>query len=146
VMTMKFGQANVQSVTGVDDRVVSRAAVSGWIWYARQWPTQLGWPLLGVVCGALVASALPSRTPRLRGPERTLLVAWFVVGYVFFSAIDLKEARHSVYLLLPIVLCVYLVVGSASHRWAASVFVAAVALSTIGWTLLERPVYYVDGY
>src|SRR5207249_3467082 len=68
------------------------------------------------------------------------------VGYVFFSAIDLKEARHSVYLLLPMVLCVYLVVGSASHRWAASVFVAAVALSTIGWTLLERPVYYVDGY
>jgi len=46
LLTLKFGQANVQSVTGIPDARVARDSIAGWIWYVRQMPWQLGWPLL----------------------------------------------------------------------------------------------------
>ncbi|MBS0467513.1 MAG: glycosyltransferase family 39 protein, partial [Proteobacteria bacterium] len=45
VLTLKFGQANVQSVTGVADAVASRASWQGWVWYLKQIPSQVGWPV-----------------------------------------------------------------------------------------------------
>src|SRR5690606_887458 len=94
VLTLKFGQANVQSVTGVADAHVSRATLDGWLWYARQLPVQMGWPALPVVLAGL---ALLSRAPAgARRTEQLFLALWFACGYLFFSAIDLKESRHTV--------------------------------------------------
>jgi hypothetical protein len=145
VLTLKFGQANVQSVTGIADAAVSRASVAGWLWYARQLPQQMGWPAL---LASLAGIGLMCR--RLAAEDRAaafFLVAWFICGYVFFSAIDLKEARHSVFILPPLILLGALGLRSAlPTQGKAALAFALIFMATAGYTLLKRPVHYVDGY
>ena len=57
----------------------------------------LGWPL--AVLGLMGAVLAVLRRARGLG----LWVLGFAAGYLFFSAIDLKEARHSVFLLPTVV-------------------------------------------
>lgn len=143
VLTLKFGQANMQSVTGVADAVASRASWQGWVWYLQQIPSQAGWPLtlLGLA-GAIMAAWR-------RIPGLGLWWLGFAVGYLFFSSIDLKEARHSVFLLPSVVffavLWVHTVVPPRLGRWAHAAL-AMLVLATVGLTVWTRPVFYVQGY
>ncbi len=147
LLTLKFGQANVQSVSELPDSAASRATLAGWLWYARMWPSQFGPPLLAVLAlGALAGAWLGRGRSGMTGPERSFWWAWFGVGYLFFSYIELKEARHSVFILLPMVLGVAVLLQQARPAWLASAFAGTAAACAVGWTLLERPVYYVDGY
>jgi hypothetical protein len=143
VLTLKFGQANLQSVAGVADAVASRASWQGWVWYLQQIPSQAGWPLtlLGL------AGAIMAAWRRIPG-----LGFWwlgFAVGYLFFSAIDLKEARHSVFLLPSVVffavLLVYTLVPPRLGHWAHAAL-AMLVLATVALTVWTRPVFYVEGY
>lgn len=145
VLTLKFGQANVQSVGGIADSVASRASLAGWLWYARQFASQLGWPLLIASGAGLLWALVRQRSaPWFAGARFWLL--WLVVGYVFYSLIDLKEARHSVYLLPAFV---FFAVGAAQAllpRPYSSVAVLALVGATAAITVFTRPVHYVDGY
>lgn len=145
VLTLKFGQANVQSVSGVADAVASRASLEGWLWYARQLPGQLGWPLFAVgTSGVLWSLASQRKAAWFEGVRFWLL--WLVVGYIFYSLIDLKEARHSVYLLPALV---FFAVGAIQHalpRPYASAALIGLLAATAALTTFWRPVHYVDGY
>ncbi|MBY0341737.1 MAG: glycosyltransferase family 39 protein [Rhodocyclaceae bacterium] len=144
LLTVKFGQANVQSVTGVADASVSRATLDGWFWYARQLPLQMGWPVLPVLLGGL---ALLSRSPAGdRRAQQFFLALWFVSGYLFFSAIDLKESRHTVFILPPLVFLGALGLRTVLSCKRLSALLLALLLATLTWTVLKRPVHYVDGY
>lgn len=140
VITLKFGQANVQSVTGIADAVTSRTSWQGWAWYARQIPSQVGWPLalLGLA-GAAVAAWR-------RVPGLGLWVLGFAAGYLFFSAIDLKEARHSVFLLPTVVFFAVYLLHELLPRRLANGTLLALVLATAGLTVWTRPVFYVQGY
>jgi dolichyl-phosphate-mannose-protein mannosyltransferase len=140
-ITLMFGQGNVQSVVGIDDAVASRATLSGWLWYLARLPEQLGWPLLALSVAGVVALALKRRA----APHLGFLVLWFAIGYVFFSSIDLKEARHSVFILWPLVLAGFLLLRRLPARGAA-IASGLAALATIAWTLALAPVPYVGGY
>mgnify|MGYP000914731048 CR=1 FL=1 len=151
VLTLKFGQANVQSVTGVADSRVARDTLAGWIWYLQRMPAQLGWPL----CIAALAGL--SVLFRERGQTRTLQVRadalfwgrWLMLGYFFYSAIDLKEARHSLFILPPVVMlaCVFV---RYVERYSRSVVALGLwfLLPTLvlAQTLFYRPVFQVQGY
>lgn len=143
VLTLKFGQANIQSVGGIADSKVSRASIDGWIWYAKMMPSQLGWPaLIAAIIGLLATFRSWASVKSLSLP-----LLWLSVGYLFFSAIDLKEARHSVFLLLP--LSLFAVLGLKaflSESRAAGVTMVALGVVTLGITVLTRPVAYVAGY
>jgi len=144
ILTLKFGQANLQSVGGIADKEVSRTAISGWIWYARQLPEQIGWPcLVASVAGLFVVLA-----NRARLAEYSILLVWFIVGYVFFSAIDLKEARHSLALLIPVAISAAICIRYALARWPplAGPVIVALGILTFGITFFSRPVEYVSGY
>ena len=145
VLTLKFGQANVQSVSGVADAVASRTSLAGWLWYAKQLPDQLGWPLLVVaVLGLLWALATQRRAAWFAGVRFWLV--WLLAGYVFFSLIDLKEARHSIFLLPALV---FVAVGALQHLLPRPYSSAALLLllgATAAITVFWRPVYFVDGY
>lgn len=145
ILTMKFGQANVQSVSGIADAEVSRATLQGWLWYAKQIPGQIGLAACGVALLAAANWLWTRRRIPLNG-EGLLWLAWFGAGYVFFSAIDLKEARHSVFILPPIVFAAVLFLRAAlpSHYGIAAAI--AVALATLTQTLALRPVHFVGGY
>ncbi|WP_082552222.1 glycosyltransferase family 39 protein [Massilia sp. Root351] len=153
VLTVKFGQANIQSASGINDSLVSRRSLAGWLWYLRQFPGQLGWAMLAAGAAGLLAAAVPAL--RRRSPDgmaapnqgdSVFWLLWLVAGYLFFSAIDLKEARHSVFILPPVVLAAALLLMRLPQpRWrgaALAALTAAVALQTV----LMRPVAYVGGY
>ena len=67
---------------------------------------------------------------------------------MFFSAIELKEARHSVFLLFPLALLAGLTIRELlpDRVHLVSAAVLLVAGATLAQTLLFRPVHYVDGY
>ncbi|MCX4028125.1 glycosyltransferase family 39 protein [Endozoicomonas sp. SM1973] len=102
-LTIEFGQTNVQSAMGISDAIVSRLSIDGWIWYALQFPAQVGWPVLLISTVFLILWLSPFTTqPNIH--NSLFLISWLIVGYLFYSSIDLKETRHSIYLLLPIAL------------------------------------------
>jgi 4-amino-4-deoxy-L-arabinose transferase-like glycosyltransferase len=144
VLTLKFGQANMQSVSGISDSEVSRATLAGWLWYAKQMPAQLGWPALAAALIGLGTIILPPA--RLR--EYLPLILWLAIGYLFFSAIDLKEARHSLFLLIPLTIFAAsgLTLLLRGQPLLAGSVVVAIGVFTLGWTMHARPVQYVAGY
>jgi hypothetical protein len=146
VLTLKFGQANIQSATGIADSLVSRSSLAGWIWYLQRLPGQLGWPLVAI---AFLGSMSLLWRGRVTGavPGDTLFWGlWFVLGYLFFSSIDLKEARHSLFILPPVVLAAALALSKLLPARVALPACATLAVLVLGQTILMRPVHYVGGY
>jgi 4-amino-4-deoxy-L-arabinose transferase-like glycosyltransferase len=144
VLTIKFGQANVTSLTGIADAEVSRTSLAGWLWYARQLPAQMGW---GAVLASLFGSILLYWRRASLAKHRAdvlFLLSWFVLGYLFFSAIDLKEARHSVFILPPVLLLAGIGLNTLSSRFQVMLLLLLAAVTL--WQTLQRPVHYVAGY
>ncbi|MBV8168717.1 MAG: glycosyltransferase family 39 protein, partial [Alphaproteobacteria bacterium] len=146
-LTWKFGSANVQSVAGVDDSVVSRASLAGWLWYLRGLPEQLGWPTVLLAVAGL-AGAARWRSWRLPARDAWFLALWFVAGYLLFSAIDLKDLRFSMAILFPVVVAAVLPLdrltgGDAAIRAIGPVAIGALALAS---SLVEHPVPRIAGY
>ena len=146
VLSVKFGQANVQSVTGVADSVASRTDLEGWLWYLQQIPEQTGWAVTALSAWGLLMVMWPAARRRMPLKDGGFWALWFGLGYVFFSAIDLKEARHSVFLLLPLVFLSVHGLASSLPRRCFHAGLALMVLATAAQTWWWRPVYYVDGY
>lgn len=145
ILTLKFGQANVQSVTGVVDAEASRLSLAGWTWYLRALPSQIG-PIVLFGAAMYLVLGIFRQHFRLKQPDYGLLIAWVAVGYVFFSLIDLKEARHSVFILYPLALFAVLLVQRLSSRNLVCGAVVAVAAGHFFYTIKYDPVPYVHGY
>lgn len=147
LMTLRFGAANVESVAGITDAVVPRDSVAGWTWYARQLPNELGWPLLlGAAMWPLAVVFRPRQGPRLDWPDAVLVLGWICVGYVFFSAIALKDSRYATQFIPPLLLVAMLAVARALPRRAATVVGIALVAATAWQTWRFAPVPQVDGY
>jgi hypothetical protein len=140
-LTLAFGSANVQSVTGIPDAAVSRTSIGGWIWYARQMPWQLGWPLL-----ILAIIGVPFAVRRLTRSDLILLSGWFLLGYLFLSVIALKEARHALVILPVVLLAAGLAIEALLPARVAGPALLAVVVGTGIYTWRERPTPYVEGY
>lgn len=153
-LTMKFGQVNLQSALHMPDAATSRTSLSNWLWYLRQFPGQLGWPVLtaSALGAAVVVFGARSNSPaseQAARPDLRFWLVWLVVGYAFFSLIDLKEARHSIFILPPVVMlaCVFLVrLKSFGYAHTANFLWIALPVAVIVQTIYFRPVWYVSGY
>ena len=148
LMTIYFGSANVQSVTGIADSSVSRLSVDGWLWYLRALPAQVGWPALVAVLALVAVPLLKRRYPSGPKGSTLLLILWVVVGYIFFSSIDLKDPRLDLYIFPPLAIGSALAIYSlfSARPRLAGFAVISVALATLAITLTQRPVAYVTGY
>ena len=145
-LTLKFGSANVQSVVGIPDAAVSRNSLAGWIWYARQMPGLVFWPLL-VLAVLAVPLALARRiSSRFTRADALLVFGWFALGYLFLSLIDLKEARHALVILPPLLLAAGLATQALLPARAAGPALLAVALATGLYTWRDAPTPSVAGY
>lgn len=141
-LTLKFGGANVQSVVGIPDGAVSRDSIAGWIWYARQMPGLVGWPLL-----VLAVAAVPlAVSQRLTHADRLLVFGWFALGYLFLSLIDLKEARHALVILPPVLLAAGLAIEALLPARVAGAALLVVAFGTGVYTWRDAPTPSVAGY
>lgn len=148
LITLKFGQANVQSVSGIADTAASRRTLAGWVWYARQLPEMAG--IAGLVLAAVGLAVSRTSAAWLRA-ERVMLGLWFVVCYLALSFIELKEARHGVILLVPLAVWAGFgldwlarrIGGTGGLRPALAVGVAG---ALAAWTVAAQTVPRVDGY
>jgi hypothetical protein len=140
-LTVAFGGANVQSMTGIPDAEVSRATVAGWVWYARQMPSQLGWPLL-----VLAVLGVPLACRRLTPSDWVLFGGWFLLGYLFLSVIDLKEARHVLVILPVALLAPGLAIEGLLPSRAAGPALLGLVIGTGLYTWRYAPTPYVAGY
>lgn len=145
-LTLKFGRANVQSLTGIPDARVARDSIAGWIWYARQMPSQLGWPLLGLAMAAVPLGLAGRLSRRLNRADVTLIGGWIAGGYLFLSAIDLKEARHALVFLPMVLLWAGLCLDALLPARAAGPALMVLVVGTGIYTWRGAPTPFVDGY
>lgn len=147
-LTLKFGQTNVASVSGVPDGATSRASLANWLWYGARIPEQLGWPLTAMILLGLALGACRVWQGRRLAPVAILGLAWVGVGYLFFSVIDLKDARFSLPILVPlIVLAVFGIQRLPRWRFdARPVLLSLAVVATLAVTLIQRPPLQVIGY
>lgn len=143
LLTLKFGMANLQSVAGREGDL-SHFSLASWLFYPRLVPEMMGWPalLLGVAGLGLWAAG------RLRLRERwlgVLLLGWLGFGYAFVSYIGVKEPRHGMMVLLPLVLLAPLALHAALPGRVAQAASLLLGAGTLAASLL-RPVPVVAGY
>lgn len=149
LITLRFGGANLQSLSSIPDAPVAKWTIEGWTWYARALPDLLGWPLLLVALAGLAVMLLPGwgRPGAGRRADRLLVFGWLGIGYLFFSYIDLKESRHATLILPPLLLAAGIGLTwllQAPRR--ASIAAALLLAATTAWTAAYAPVPYFSGY
>jgi hypothetical protein len=148
VLTVKFGQANLTSVAGVVDAQVSRASLAGWLYYLELLPSQAGWVVVGL---AAFYPVLPRfhQTLGMSAPlkdDLAVLGLWFAVGYLFFSAIDLKESRHTTVILFPLAAAAVILLARALPGRASLAACWVLAVGGLAYTVIWQPVPAVGGY
>jgi len=145
VVTLLWGRLNLQTVAGGGWVQYSRLSLSGWLYVARQWPYQVGWPVL-ILAMAYCAGAIVWRKWRLSSPILFFLTAWLLTGYVFFSLIALKLQRHTLFLMFTIVFFAVLAIMRALPATVAPYGVVILAAFVFSHTLLVEHVPWVSGY
>jgi hypothetical protein len=145
LMTWKFGQGNIESVVSIKDARVSRLALEGWLYYPRLLPSQVGWVTLGAAVTYLVVATI-RKAWRPCFPAFPLLVLWLVAGYLFFSAIDLKDPRLDIFILLPLPLFAILLLNRGLPPKRANAAALCLAIGGFSYTLWAAPVPVVHGY
>jgi hypothetical protein len=152
-MQIEFGAVNTASALGSARDDASRGSVAAWTYYLTVMPQQLGWPVV-ILAGGYVLGIVVRRDWRLAGPESTFLLVWFVCGYLFFSFIMVREPRHDLMVLWPVVVAALLGLDRlvsafpALRRVGVPGYVppAAFGISMVVWSLLAVQVPYVEGY
>jgi hypothetical protein len=144
LLTAAFGEANVQSVAGrpSDLHLVS---VVAWLFYAEAMPQYLGYCALTLGVGGLILVAL-RRTRPLEPWLAGLLVGWLIFGYIFFSAIGVREPRHGLMISFPLVLFALLVLHRFLPTRFAQVAAAALGIGTFLYGLVFCSPPVVQGY
>jgi len=143
-LTLRFGAVNVQSVGGrVGDTPIG--SLEAWLYYPSHLPQMLGWPAF-VLAGIGLAVVLLARPPELERGVARLMLYWLLAGYLFFSAIGVREPRHFLPVLVPLVF----LASAAIHRLAPAArsapLACALALGTFVYSLFLYPPPAVAGY
>jgi len=145
VFTWLWGRLNVQVAAGGGWAEYSRTSISGWLYVARQWPSELGWSLLVLVIVYCIG-ALRWQRWRLPGPALFFFVAWILTGYVFFTLIAIKSQRYTIFLTFPLVFFSLLAIVRGLPAKIAPYGAVAFAVGVFTHTLLVEHVPYVSGY
>jgi hypothetical protein len=142
-VTLRFGHVNVNSVVGGQWTTIPVMSLASWTFYARQFPEQVGWPVL-VLSGVGLLCAALRKTWRDEGFLTFGL--WLLTGYIFFSCIALKEPRHTVLILLPLEFLAVFSLWRLLPQKIGSYLSIAIAASSLTYTMAEHPVPMIDGY
>ena len=143
-----FRPVNTESVLGGVRSDASRLSLSAWIYYAKQLPSQLGWPTVVLAITYLVGAAyIPSW--RLHRAHMVFLIGWFITGYLFFSYIMVREPRHDLMILLPLPIFAVLAVKHLFERAYPKIGIVllwCIVANSVAWSVYAHPVPYVRGY
>jgi hypothetical protein len=115
-----------------------------WLFYIGTVPDELGWVPALLAAGALVVLlAVPGwRDGRAR---LFLPLTWLAVGYLVFGLISLKEQRHAITFLYPVLLIAFYGVERALGRFGPAA-AAALGAGVLAATLIAFPTPRETGY
>ena len=147
-ITFEFGQSNIQAATNSPEAINDTFTLEVLFWYLIRIPTQLGW---ATIIGLFVAFAtfVFWTEDKIKAIKNSLfLILWFVVGYIFYTAIELKLLRFSIHMILPLALFVGFACDKINEKkqYLGSGFIAIIMVLTFVETVTTRPVEYVAGY
>jgi Dolichyl-phosphate-mannose-protein mannosyltransferase len=143
-LTLKFGAVNVQSVAGRSTDL-PRSSVAAWVFYAKLLPDYLGYIAFLLGLGGVVL-VLRRRTAPLDASFAWLLLGWLVFGYLFFSAIDVREPRHGIMMAFPLVIFAVLAVHRALPARTAPAAIAGLGVATLLYSAIFDPPPRIEGY
>ena len=143
-LTLKFGAINLQSVAGRTTDL-PRTSIAAWLFYAKTIPDYLGYVATALgACGIVLV--LRRRAAPLEAWLAWLLVGWLVFGYLFFSAIDVREPRHGMMIAFPLAVFAVLALHRALPGWAAPGAIAGLGIATFCYSLVFDPPPRIEGY
>lgn len=145
IFTWLWGRYNVQQSMGGDWVEYSRTSVSGWLYVARQWPSEIGW-ILAALASVYCIGTLLRPGWRLSRPATVFFVGWILTGYIFFTLIAIKSQRYTIFLVFPLVLFAVLALVRALPAKPGPYVAVALAAGVFGHLLLTDHVPYVSGY
>ena len=144
LLTLKFGAINVESVAGRSTDL-PRTSIAAWLFYAKAIPQYLGYVATALaVCG--LALVVLRRPAPLEPWFARLLVGWLAVGYLFFSAIGVREPRHGMMIGFPLAVLAVLAIHRALPRGIAPAAVAGLGIAVFLYSLLLYPPPRIEGY
>ncbi len=143
LFTLIFAAQNIDSAIGtstasvVEGQSVTRFSLQAFTVYAGALPNIAGYiPLVTAPAYCALVASLGWRSRQERRLA-VLMLSWFIVDYLFISAIGHFEARYGIFLTVPlVVLTVLFMTRVMTQRWsgagalAAGVFVFAVAITS----------------
>lgn len=124
---------------------LKRISLENWLYYLKGIPELIGIVNMVLLCAAI--AALPRAYEKLKTDRMLIwfLGTWLLWGYLFFSYIALKEVRHSIFLIFPLLFLSVLILHRALFRqWIGYTLFGLAVVNFIG-VLLFQPVPYVRG-
>jgi 4-amino-4-deoxy-L-arabinose transferase-like glycosyltransferase len=144
-VTLKFGHVNVGAVAGGQSPLeIPRSSIAGWTFYLKFIPVQLGWIVPGVAF-LFIANLVFRVRDEMKKVDTVLLLAWFVWGYIFFSLIPLKEERHDIFILFPLIAFAMKFLAQELPRQLALACAWLLAVGTFAYTTMFDKVPYIAG-
>ncbi len=145
VFTWLWGRYNVQQSVGGNWVEYSRSSISGWLYVARQWPSEVGWPILALAIIYCLGALLWPRW-RLPKPALFFLVVWVLAGYVFFTLIAIKSQRYTIFLIFPLVVFALLAIVRVVPAKVAPYVAVAFGVAIFARMIVTDQAPYVSGY
>jgi hypothetical protein len=116
-MMYRFGSANLGSVSGRPGDLAWNTW-DAWLFYVTAMPNQCGYVTVFLATIGVPLAASGRLKISIDRWMWWLLISWFVSGYVLLSAIGLRNPRHDLVILFPVILLagltVFTLIGRAS--------------------------------
>ncbi len=147
-ITLEFGQSNIQAATDSPEAINDTFTFEVLFWYLTKIPIQLGWSAFVGLIIAFATFILWTKNKVEVIKDNSFLILWFIVGYIFYTLIELKLTRFSIHMLLPLALFIGFACDKINEKKQSlgNMFITTIIVLTLIETIITRPVEYVAGY
>lgn len=147
VMEAYFGATNLTSIQGAESAASLYPATSpaSWLYYIRVLPAELGWIPAVIASAALIATILIPSWRRAARRDIWVPLLWLGIGYVVFGLVSLKEPRHGIAFMFPLLLVACWSIERLLGRFGPAA-AASFGVGILAGTLLLFPAMRVSGY
>lgn len=147
VMEVYFGAVNLASMQGQEAAASLHPAtkLASWLFYIEALPQEIGWVPAILAAATLVLVIVAPAWRRTALTRLWVPLLWLAVGYIVFGLVSLKEPRHGITFMFPLLILACWGIERLFGRVgpaAAALFGAGVVTGT----LLMFPAARVTGY
>lgn len=144
-INVAFGGFNLEQASGLGSESRPLLSTENILWYAARLPSETGWAAVSLAL-VFIGQRFLVRADRAASPLFVFLALWFVVGYVFFTGIQLKQPRFVIFLHVPVAIFAIAALHWGPFKRHAPTLAIAFSVFALAHTLVTSPVPRVTGY